>query len=692
MRNMRHVSALLATTPLITGALITGALIAGFPLILHAQDNDVSLQTVTVTATRLGDGITGASTTVIDEEELARTPGDTLQDVLSRQPGIQIRSLFGAAGGTGDTIDMRGFGASAGANTLILINGRRLNDIDLGGVDLAAIPKASIRRIEVIRGNSAAVLYGDGAVGGAINIVTATPSGQPQHSLDLGYGTLGQREANAASRVSAGGFDFSGYASIIDSHGYRDNNKLLQRNASAEIRRAMEFGELYVAAGVDERELGAPGARRVTLTSDLLNTARKAANTPDDFTNRSGQNLALGGTYEINDSLDLVIDAGVRRKEQHAQFRDTTGGGFHSYVDTELTTLSFTPRLNWQARPFDLPLSSILGFDFYQSSYSSYRQREAGDTPNHRYTAAQETAALYGQSTLNLSKATALSAGLRYQHSDTNARDAFNVNAPGGAFGSQLQAMDDADGNWAAHLGAEHSFIPELGVYARLGRSFRLATLDERIGGQTPNFRLKTQTSLDYEAGFQGHIGPAEYRIGAYWMELENELHYNPVTFNNVNLDPTRRRGVEASGSYQLLADVKLRGAAAYTEAEFREGTFAGNRVPLVSNWTGNIGLSWDIVPKYLLLDIDSRFVGNRRMDNDQRNFQPTIPAYALVDLRLSGKLDVYGNAARWSLLAQNLLDRDYYNYSVASSTTFGTYNAYPLPGRTLMARVGMDF
>ena len=680
MRNMRLVSAFLATT----------TFISGLPLALHAQDNSTTLPNVTVTATRLGEGIVGTSTTVIDAEEIARTPGDTLQDVLSRQPGIQTRSLFGGTSGTGTTIDMRGFGASASANTLILLNGRRLSDIDMSGVDLAAIPKSSIRRIEVIRGNSAAVLYGDGAVGGAINIITATPSGETRHSLDLGIGSLGRREANAASHLNAGGFDFSGYAGFINSDGYRDNNKLLERNASLEIRRLMDFGELYATAGVDEQQLGAPGARRVTLTSDLMASDRKGATTPYDFSNRSGQNMALGGTYEINDSLDLTVDAGARRKEQHANFRDS--GGFHSYVDTELTTLSFTPRLNWRTNPFDLPLNSILGFDYYQSSYNSYRQREAGDTPIHRYTAAQESAALYGQSTLNLAKDTALSAGLRYQRSETTARDAFNTNAPGGGFGSQVQPFDDVDPNWAAHLGAEHEFMPELGVFARMGRSFRLATLDERIGGPTANFRLKTQTSVDYEAGLQGKIGPADYRISAYYMELENEIHYSPATFNNINLDPTRRRGIEGSGNYQVMEGVKLRGALAYTESEFREGRYAGNRVPLVSNWTGSLGLSWDIVPKYLLLDIDSRFIGNRRMDNDQSAFQPTIPAYALVDVRLSGKLDVYGNNARWSLLTQNLLDRDYYDYSVASSSTYGTYNAYPLPGRTVMARVGMDF
>ena len=123
-----------------------------------AQQQYAELPPVLVTASRLGDGITGVASSVIGREEIARSPGETLQEVLGRQPGIQLRSLYGGVGGAGTTVDMRGFGATASANTLVLVNGRRLNDLDLAGIDFAALPKDSIERIEVMRGNSGAVL------------------------------------------------------------------------------------------------------------------------------------------------------------------------------------------------------------------------------------------------------------------------------------------------------------------------------------------------------------------------------------------------------------------------------------------------------------------------------------------------------------------------------------------------------
>ena len=60
---------------------------------------------------RLGDGITGASTSVITSEDIAQAPGQTLQDVIATIPGVQIRSLYGGVNGAQSSVDLRGFGA-----------------------------------------------------------------------------------------------------------------------------------------------------------------------------------------------------------------------------------------------------------------------------------------------------------------------------------------------------------------------------------------------------------------------------------------------------------------------------------------------------------------------------------------------------------------------------------------------------
>ena len=100
--------------------------------------------------------ITGASTTVITATDIERAPGQTIQDVLARQPGIQTRSLFGAVNGAATAVDLRGFGATATANTLVLVNGRRLNEdrYTVQLVDdrerLRSLDKSTLREYEVL--------------------------------------------------------------------------------------------------------------------------------------------------------------------------------------------------------------------------------------------------------------------------------------------------------------------------------------------------------------------------------------------------------------------------------------------------------------------------------------------------------------------------------------------------------------
>jgi len=88
-----------------------------------------------VTASRLGAGLTGNVTTVISTEDIERSPGRTITEILSLEAGVRFQDLYGGTNGAGQTIDVRGFGEPATVNTLILINGRRLSDMDLASVD-----------------------------------------------------------------------------------------------------------------------------------------------------------------------------------------------------------------------------------------------------------------------------------------------------------------------------------------------------------------------------------------------------------------------------------------------------------------------------------------------------------------------------------------------------------------------------
>jgi iron complex outermembrane receptor protein len=708
------------------GRFFTGSLMfAGFLGVPAAQAQEPEkpqvLPQLNVTASRIGTGITGTSTTIITAEEIERSPAQTLPDILSREPGIQVTNLFGGVNAARSVVDMRGFGATAASNTLVLINGRRVTDLDIVGVDLAAIPRQSIERIEITRGNSGVVLYGDGAVGGVINIVTKNGVGAPLYRrIEGAFGSFNQREGNVSFSGSNGPWSTALFGNHIESDGYRDNNAYIQRNASADIRYTLDQASLYFNVATDDQRLGLPGARRVDPVAGLnqLVTSRQAARTPYDWAERDGYNVTTGFTWMFVPGAELVVDGGVRHKRELAQFYQSTATtpsrAPSSGVDTSLTTASFTPRLNLNSNFGGLPWKATGGFDYYRAEYGSDRPLALSSPPIHRFDLAQTSMAGYWQHTLSVLPSTDISGGVRVQQTSIKASDVFDPNAPGanpvacfppfGCFGDLAGTpLDKTETNQGYHAGFEHRFNDNVAVFGRWAKSFRVPNVDERVGMVTSQnavpttFDLRTQKSRDLEGGVRLHFGPVDVQWSYYDMELVDEIQFRfgpNFEANNINLDPTHRYGHETIASWRVNDQFRIKGGAAYTRAVFREGIFAGNDVPLVSRWTGNIGFSWDIVPKWLTFDTVVRYVGDRRMDNDQTNLQPLIPAHATVDIRLGGEFDKFF----WSAAIQNLFDADYFDYAIASPYPYGagsqlnTYNAYPQPGRTYLVRAGLQW
>jgi iron complex outermembrane receptor protein len=679
------------------------ACLAGTALVspVLAQDGG-SLPSINVDATRLGaTGIVGASTAVITAEDIARSPGQTIQDVLATIPGVQVQSLFGGVNGVNTTVDVRGFGAFASANTLVLINGRRINDLDLAGVDLSTIPLQSIERIEVTKGNSGAVLYGDNAIGGVINIITKTGvGGKPiQMRVEGGVGSFNSSQGNVSVTTNHGPWSSAAFANAFKSDGYRVNNKTDQRNAVGEVRYTTPDFSAFLNLSGDDQHIGLPGGRTVNAFVNELVNDRRGATTPFDFADKQGANATAGFTKSLWNGAELIVDGGVRHKLQQGSFFGTFAD---NYVDSALTTWSITPRLSIKNDIFGLRSNILTGIDYYDAKYNSDRSKSNGLPPIHAYDLSQQTIAGYWQQTIGLLSTTDVSYGARVQNVSVSAKDRYDPTAPTQPFYSSAQdaPLNSNEIQHALHAGIEHRFTNSFAVFARAARAFRTPNVDERVGAGlhfdpnnffapvSSNFALKTQTSYDVEGGFRVRAGRFELQSSIYDMHLKNEIHFNPFLGYNLNLDPTHRYGSETSFSLAVTDTFRLRGGVAYTRAVFEEGAFTGNDVPLVSRVSGNLGATWDIWQKYAVLDANVRMWGSRRMDNDQRNNQLLIPANATLDVKLSGQYDRFF----WSASVINVFDTLYYDYAVASQFTSGAYSAYPLPGRVYMLKAGVTF
>jgi vitamin B12 transporter len=148
--------------------------------------------------------------TVIDSEALMRSTGSTLQSVLVQQ-GFQAYNYGGSSYGNaaGSLLYIRGYGQSSmgfseiNAQSLILINGHRINNSFLN-----IIPLVNIDRVEIIRG-PAAVQYGASALGGIVNIITRRGDGALTGSIETGAGSFHKMNGRIEFSGSAGPIDFS---------------------------------------------------------------------------------------------------------------------------------------------------------------------------------------------------------------------------------------------------------------------------------------------------------------------------------------------------------------------------------------------------------------------------------------------------------------------------------------------------
>lgn len=680
--------------------LLAALLCAASPLACAATGD--TFDEVVVTASRFKDSHADKpiNVSVISRDDIAKSSARTIPELLSEQAGISVRDYFGNNAAS-TTVDMRGFGAAAGQNTLVLMDGRRITDPDLSGVQWSAIPFVSIERIEIMRG-SGAVLYGEGATGGVINIITKSPA-QAGKAVQVSTkaGSYGTAEMQANANYFSGSADMDVTASRLNSRGYRENNRNEQTNAQANVRWMLDAGGLALKVDMDHQDIRLPGARLVqpSIGTDLVASNPQGAATPLDYASRDGNQVALEWQQRLS-ATDAHIGAARRTKNQKSYFDQ---GGFPTYRDSDLDVASFTPRVRF---PHELggDSSLVLGLDVHRWDYvlrTSNAVTNIGQ-PVNRVSVVQKNRAWYLQNTTRVSGATSLLVGARNERISMSGSDVYDAAAPGAAWGSgALPGSFDASRN-AYEFGLRHQLNGGLALSGKWGRSFRFANADE-IYEQSPAFAnqfqfLRPQMADGMEIAVEQRGKEAGWRVAWFDTRVRDEIHLDAFSSGtgNTNLPPSRRSGLELEGKWQALPLLALNAAYTYTDAKFLEGVLpgsaftqlnvniAGKRVPLVPVHKLNLGASWAIGEK-TLLNAAASYVGSQFMDNDEANdLGVSIPSHAVADIKLVHQ----SGAWQWNVSVNNLFNRNYFNYAVKSQFTAGRYNAYPLPGRALFAGV----
>lgn len=674
---------------------IAAGILAGlFFSVCHAED------AVVVEATRFPEEVRRlpASTTVITADDIARSAARTLPELLNEQVGFTAKDFFGNNAST-TSIDLRGYGITGSQNTLILVDGRRISDFDLSGVQWASIPVAAVERIEILRGTGA-VLYGDAASAGVVNIVTRSPLKQGRDLELLGRAaSFGTFEGRAYGSAANGSFGINGSVYGYTSEGYRTNNRNEQQNNTLNLRWALGEGALDLRFGNDRQFVRLPGGRFIqpSIGLDEYASDPRGTDTPLDYAYRDGVRAGISLAQRFGE-IELSAGLDHREKDTRSYFDQ---GGFPVYRDDRLDYDSFTPRARVPFSLAGMQHRLVVGADWYDWRYLSRRtdRPENIQQPTNRVAVRQATEGYYVQDSVELTRSTLATAGYRGERARYSGEDSVDPGAPACFFCAAAPSVQQTQKQRAWELGLRQSLNAQWDLFGRQGRSFRFVNAEEIYENDaffSPQFQiLRPQHARTTEAGVEWHRAGHALHAALFRSDVSDEIHLDPFTtgVGNTNLPPSRRQGLELSGRWHASPALSLTAGYAYTDARFVDGVLpgspfaigtdlsvAGREVPLVPRHKLNVGAAWELAPRTLLSGALSA-QSSQVLDNDEPNtLDRRIPSFATLDLKLA-QSQSWG---RLSMAINNVFNQHYYTYAVRSAFTPDRIAVYPLPGRTI--------
>jgi iron complex outermembrane receptor protein len=605
-----------------------------------------------------------AAVTVISREEILASGAAHLTEVLRGQGGVEVNDLYGD--GSRASVSMRGFGETANANVLVLVDGRRLNNPDLADPDLNSVSLQDVERVEIIQG-SGSILYGDQAVGGVINVITRRPEKFVVEAALL-VGSYGRETAQAyVANAFDNGLGFSLSAESRSADNYREHNEIEYSNLSA--RADYEYGggsrvflELQDVTD-DQQNSGA-------LFRDELETDRRQSN-PDfanDFNNIEHRVSRAGLEQALSEHWRLLAEY---------TDRDTDGEfvlSFHGFAAApepanrqERSLKSFTPRLAGRYETANGALLLTAGVDREESDY--FLESQLGTQRSD-----QETGSYYLQAILPVLPAADFALGFRNAKVENELvdRPTFGQGVPDDA------DLDDEVSVFSAGLSVDAS--DTLRHFIRYEENYRFPKVDEHTNSPVvPDFTgtsgkpLATQTGESIEIGLDWARDGNSAGLALYRLDLENEISFDPVQFRNVNIDSTRREGLTLNAGRQLTDAVHLGLNYSHLDAEIRSGTFEGNRVPFTAEHTAGLNVDWAPGERWHLY-AETLYTGDRLFSGDFAAELPELKGYTVANARFDF------NWERWELsLRINNLTDELYSGSGAAAQVFPPPSFIPM-------------
>jgi iron complex outermembrane receptor protein len=652
-------------------AIIAGAWFLTAPAAAVAGGQQpVTMDEVVVTATRQREPINEVASpvVVIDRGDIEQSATKNVPDLLQQAAGVHVFDITGNQ--RSYRVDVRGFGETSLLNTVVLVDGRRINSPDLAGTDWRLIPLERIERIEIIPGGRGSVFYGDNATGGTINIITRK-------------GDLFTTEARAAAGsyrtftgdASAGGtsknLSYFVTANYFGTEGYRDNAGSEAKDAGLNLDYLLgDTGRLYLNAGYHIDSSGLPGA----LTKSDFAAGAERTDTEHPLDNSDTEDSYVQGGPEFYFFTDSQAKLDLSFRKRTVGTYSTGSWGFFE-ADTKIDTVSVSPQVVLNEPIFSLKNTATAGVDFSNAKeIISNRAVFFGFPSTGNFDLEKRNTGFYLHDRLHLLDSLSVSAGYRQDRVEYT----FQPSTPDTA------VFDET----ALTAGVNYAYTKKSNVYVSYSQGFRYPVIDELYSffTNTISATLAPQSSDNIEVGVRHHFSEGfSAKLNFFRIETEDEIYYNPVAFANQNLDgKTRRDGVEFALEKDL-GFVALNLSYTHIKPEIISGQFEGNTIPMVPENRLAATAGFPLSESWRLT-LNGTYVGEKYFESDFGNQFDKLPDYLVFNSRVEYRWK------QWTayLDLKNLTNEEYSEFGVLSAPPTVEEAFYPAPKFNFM--VGLRY
>lgn len=610
---------------------------------------------VVVTATRGAERLpSAASSTVITSAELNNMAAGSLDDALRSTPGFTLfrRSSSRVANPTTQGVTLRGVSGSGASRTLVLADGVPLNDPFGSWVYWNRVPQAAVDRVEVVRG-ATGDLYGAGALGGVVQVLTVQPSRTRARATFDG----GSHDTFRGSLFAAA--EREGWSATGAYEGVRTDGAYIvasEARGVADLKANSDYQTGFASVG-RRRDNWHVTLRGAGYTEARGNGTKVQVNNTDwrQFSADAGGLLgggvlhvqAAASSQDYYQTFSFVAPGRATERLTFAQTIDTTHGMGNG---------------QW-TRPMGR-VTMIVGADYRRTKSSQDELRYAlvrgVNTASGPFVSGgtERVAAGYARASVRASGGLTFELGARADRWTSEPQDpaqptkAVNFLSPRGAVAwrrgrYQMQA--------SAYYANRTPSLNELHRRFAAGNAVTNA-----------NPLLEPETLTGVEGGVLTRFARASIRVTAFYNDLDGAIANVTLSRTSTqiirqrqNSDTIRATGVEFEVDTRLTDTLSFNGQAVLTSSHFR-GSVAtpalkDKDVPQVPVFQGGFGLTW-AERRWFTAATQVRFSGEQ-FDDDLNTAAFKLGSYAVWDANVSRAIVRGLNAF---VAVENITDTEY--------------------------------